>query len=314
MTITRYALVLGFVATLTSTACSNQKPEPLTASSAGQSGYAERYPDQLGNARGGFVEQESAAQRVMAEFSTYPDELDEPGWDHVGTVVERADEAGRSSAYVDQLRQNDAVVQFFSEEEQELNNAVGGAVVYAAKQKGVDADGLGGAATGALKRSVQKQLEERARERNEAHRYIEENQDALGKKNVDKLKSQADKISYVSYVVHVAVPQAQQDMQRLVDEGSEVKSTLDRTIEEANAVAADEKRGKADREAAKKRVEAAEAAKARIDEEIQQAQHALTEIEQRQQKLKQDYDAALEALKNKVEEKARAAAESKPAS
>lgn len=307
MMLARKAIVLALSCAGLLSACANQKPEPLTASSANQGGYAERYPDALASVRGGVTDNESTANRVMGEFSTFPDDLDNPSWDHVTTVVERADEAGKSQAYAERLEQNNAVVAFFSEEEREINNAVAGAVTYAAKQKGIDGEGLGGAATGGLKRAVDKRLEERIREYNEAHRYIEDNQEALGKKNVDKLKEQADKLSYVSYIVHVAVPQARLDLERMVDEGSQVKSTLDQTISEGNEVMNDANRAPADKEAAKKRVAEAEAAKAKVDSEVQQAQHVLTEIEQRQTKLQNDYDAALDALKQRIREKASAA-------
>ena len=186
MTFARIVVLLACSAVAVA-GCSNQKPEPLTASSAGESGYAERYPDELAATRGGFTEQEATAQRVIGEFSTFPDELDNPSWPAVTEVVDRADQAGKSQAYVDRLHQNDAVVQFFAEEQRDIDNAVAGAVQYAAKQKNVDAEGLPGAATGALKRSVDKQLEERLRDHNEAHRYIEDNQEALGKKNVETL-------------------------------------------------------------------------------------------------------------------------------
>jgi hypothetical protein len=287
--------------------CSNQKPEPLTASSAGESGYAERYPDELAATRGGFTEQEGSAQRVIGEFSTYPDELDNPSWPGVTQVVERADQAGKSSAYVERLHQNDAVVQFFAEEQKDIDNAVAGAVQYAAKEKNVDAEGLPGAATGALKRSVDKQLEDRLRDHNEAHRYIEDNQEALGKKNVEALKKQADKIAYVSYIVNVSTAETREKLQRLIDEASQVKSTLDDDIEESNKTAADESRGKDDRAAAKKRAEAATAAKAKIDSEIQQAQSVLQDFDNRANKLKTDYQTALDALKQKIDEKASAA-------
>jgi hypothetical protein len=305
MRFARIALLLTFVSALTG--CTNQKPEPLTASSAGESGYAERYPDELAATRGGFTEQEGTAQRVVGEFSTFPDELDNPNWEAVSEVVDRADQAGKSSAYVERLHQNDAVVQFFAEEQRDIDNAVAGAVQYAAKEKNIEAGGMPGAATGALKRSVDKQLEERLRDHNEAHRYIDDNQDALGKKNVEALKKQADKIAYVSYIVNVASAETRDKLERMIAEGSQVKSTLDREISESNEIANDAARGNADREAAKKRGEAATAAKAKIDSELAQAESVQKDLENRVNKLKTDYQAAIDALKKKIDEKAQAA-------
>jgi hypothetical protein len=286
--------------------CNDQKAPPIVASSSGQSGYATRYPDEISASRGRMDELEGKSRQMMQNFSNYPEELKNPSWSHVAKTVELADDAGRSSAYVERLEETEATARFFSDEKAEISRSVAGAASYAAKQKGCQDVDAYGASAHALEKSVEKQLEKRLRERNEAHQYIEDNQEALGKDNLEKLRKQADEISYVSYMTKVGVPQTRERMQTLIDEASGIKSTLDRTIEESKTVEADAKRSNADKAAAKKRRESAEAAKQRVDSEVQQAQHVMEQVEERAKKLSDEYDQALDALKKKIEEKQKA--------
>ena len=86
-------------------ACASQPPpEPEIASAAGEFGYAARYPGQLGATRGELLALENKTGRVIAKFPNYPSELKDPDWSRVLEVVERADQAGRSAAYVARTR------------------------------------------------------------------------------------------------------------------------------------------------------------------------------------------------------------------
>src|SRR6187431_819536 len=97
--------IVAVLVLLAGAACTNEKPEPLTASSASQAGYAERYPESLGAARGRFGEQEAEAKKTGQEFQSYPDALNDPSWPDYLVVVEKADEDGRSAAYVERLKE-----------------------------------------------------------------------------------------------------------------------------------------------------------------------------------------------------------------
>jgi len=286
--------------------CSNQKPAPLYASSASEAGYAERYPDELASARGRFVEHESKSRRMLQSFSTYPDEVRDPSWPVVLEMVNAADTAGRSAAYVRRLEEVEGVARFFDDEKEEISKNVAGAAQYAAKQKGcTDVDAYGGASR-ALEKSVEKQLEKRLREHNDAQRVIDDNPEALKKENLEKLRKQADDIAYVSYMTHVGVAQSKERMEALVAEASDVQKTLDRTIEQSQKAEADANRPAGDKAAAQKRGEAAAAAKQRIESELQQAEHTLKELEQRTKQLQDEYDQALKTLREKLEEKSKA--------
>src|SRR5262245_11072800 len=96
------SLLLG----LSGLACTNQKPAPLYGSSSGESGYAARYPEALASARGRIAEHESKARRQLQAFATYADELKEPtSYKDVLTVVDLADGAGKSAAYVERRQE-----------------------------------------------------------------------------------------------------------------------------------------------------------------------------------------------------------------
>ncbi|MFC1642116.1 hypothetical protein ACFL5O_05425 [Myxococcota bacterium] len=279
--------------------------EPQVASGAGETGYASRYPTELGAARGGLQTHESDLKMLTGKFPSYPNELQDPSWPHVLGVVERADRAGRAQTYVQRAGESRVVERFFEEEKPELTRKVGGAAQYAAAQKGCkDADAYSAAAY-ALDKSVKKQLQERLRERNEAHLYLEDNQEALGKKNLPNLEKQADEIAYSSYIAHVASVEVKVRLKAMLAQDQEVRATLDRTISETQSVASDPNRSEADRKAAQKRLEAAQAGKQGLDTEVQQADRVLKNIDERIRVMQEAYSQALESLHEAIGSKSR---------
>jgi len=283
-------------------ACQKQENTALTTPSSGEGAYATRYPDELARVKNRFAEREGQARRTLGTFASYPDELDKPSWPDVVAVYKAADAAGHGDEYVTRLHETTTVQSFFTEEKDELNKKVGGAAQYTAKQKGCTAE-LYGPTAAALDKTVEKQLEKRLRERNEAHHYIDDHEDALGKPNREKLEKQADDISLTSYLVKVGGAEAKRELSELVARADEVKKTLDRTIEEAKQKAADAKASEGDKKKATARAEAAEKAKARVDSEASEAQKLLDEIDKRNQTLADEYEKAFDALVKKAEGK-----------
>src|SRR3954469_14605043 len=251
-----------------SSACTTQ-PAPAFASSANESGYAERYPTALLGGRTEFASDETRARAIFADFPKYPAALTNPDGEQVSAVVSRADAAGKSGAYARQMEEQSHVSRFFSEEKDGLNQKVGGAAQYAAKQKECTVD-VSSPAIGALDHGVDKALEDRLREHSEAQRYIEDHQDALGKANVEKLQKQADDITLASYLVHVRVKQLKLELSDLIAESSDVKKTLARSDADAQAVLADSAAGKPAKATAQKRADAAKKASTGLDIEIEQ--------------------------------------------
>jgi len=285
---------IALLATALLSACTTQ-PAPAFASAANESSYAERYPSALLGARTEFAADETRAREIIADFPKYPAALTAPDGERVSEVVTRADAAGKSGAYGRQMEEQQHVSRFFNEEKEGLNQKVGGAAQYVAKQKECQVD-VASPAIGALDRGVDKAMEDRLRDHDEAHRYIEDHQDALGKANLEKLQKQADDITLASYLVHVRVKQLKLELSQLIAESSDVKTTLGRSDREAQAVLADSAASKPAKATAQKRVDAAKKATDGLDIEIEQAKRAVQEMDARSDKLDKDYSAALDAL------------------
>jgi chromosome segregation ATPase len=299
----RLVTLLALAACLGIAACQDQKKPSIVAPSTDQAGYASSYPEKLDGARAKMNERESTARSKLGTFGGYPDELDKPSWQEVDKLYDLADSAGKSSEYVESIHEAETVAGFFEDEKQEISKKVAGAAAHAAKQKGCDKVEAYGPASHALEKSVEKQLEERLRKRNEAHRYLEAHEEPLGKNNRPKLEKQVDEISFTSYVVNVGVEEEKEKLQRLVSEGNDVKTTLDRVIQENKAIVDDPNAKESQKNAAQKEIEAAEKAKQKIDQEIEQTQGVLKEIDNRIKTLREEYKKAFDELKKKVDDK-----------
>jgi hypothetical protein len=285
--------------------CSKQ-PRPLTASSAGQGAYALGYVDSLSAARSQMAAMESQVDTAGADFAKYPDALSAPGWADVKAVYLAADEAGRTSSYVEEVQREQVVAQFYIDEKDELNRRVGGAAQYAAKQKKECDVELSGPTSYALGKAFEERIRDRTRSHNEAFLYIGEHEDTLGKKNRPKLEDQSDAIAQTSYFVHVASAELRERMQRQVGESSDVDHTLQRVAEEAHRVATDPKTPPPQRTRAMTREQAAIALRQRLAPEVNEAKKLTADMEKRIAALRDKYDAAFTALRKDVEKRASA--------
>jgi hypothetical protein len=219
--------------------------------------------------------------------------------------VKKADEAGKGADYAAGMGESQAVRTFYTEEKDTIRQKVGGSAEHAAKEKQCDVE-LYGPIGGALDRSVEQQLEERLHERSVAHRYIEDNQDAIGKPNVEKLEKQADQIALTSYIVNVRLPSTQREIEARLADASDVKTTLERTQEESKAVLDNPNASKNAKELAQKRADAARSAHASIDSEVEQAKKLGEELEQRTKAAQDQYTKARDALIEAIDAKAKA--------
>lgn len=298
----------AFVAGVLGMAC-QQTPAPRYGSSAGEPAYAERYPASLSGARASYIEDEKLAREKSAAFASLPAELKSPNWAEVGAVIELADAAGKNADYAEGALEFRRLNRFYAEEKQGLVQKIGGSVNYTAKEKRCDADFYGTVA-GSMDRSMEKVFEERLRSHNAAQRYIEDHAETLGTANVPKLAARADDIALASFIVHVQLPGAKQELDALLAEADEVKRTLERQQSEAQAVITNPQASAAAKKLAKERAEAASSARMGLDGAISGAEQSSKELEQRVETLRADYQRALDALKDAV---AREAASAPPA-
>ncbi len=285
-------------------ACTKQE-RPLTASSADQGSYALHYADSLSSSRSELATIEKQTDSAQSDFAKYPDALSNPSWPDVLAVYQRADEAGKSASYVEELERARAVTQFYVEEKDEFNRRVGGAAQYAVKQKECDVE-----VTGPVSYSISKAFEERVRDRlrdhSDAFLYIDEHEDALGKKNRSKLEDQSDAIAQMSYLVHVRIVELRDRLARQSAEASDVEHTLQKIADEAHAAAADTKLSAAKRAKETQREQAALSAKARVEPEVTEAKKLSEEFDKRISAVQDKYEDALKALEKDVEKRGEA--------
>ena len=292
---------------LGSLGCSKQPP-PLTAPSGGQPSYAEQYPARLNTLRTRFAADEAKVQAALPQLEPAAQKLGNADPATVKQLFQLADAEGKSSAYADQALEAETVSRFWDEEKQPLHQKIGGAVSYAGKQKECSkecGDDLGGVAAGASDRAVEKQLEERQQRIGELHRFVEDHEDELGKPNTDAAEKQAGAIAELSHLTHVRLELYRRELEGTLTEASDVRSTLERTEKESNAVLSDANASKSKKALAQKRQASAAAARAALDSEVDQAKRALTDMEQREKKLVSDYDKAFESLTASLDQKAK---------
>ena len=87
-------------------------------------------------------------------------------------------------------------------------------------------------------------------------------------------------------------------------EAGEVGSTLERVQKESDETLADPKASKGRKALAEKRKASAASARAALDTEVEQAQRAIEDMKQRQQKAADDYEKAFDALTASLEARA----------
>jgi hypothetical protein len=272
------------------------KREPEIASSAGDASYAVAYPTELSAMASGIEEHRREITKLTGGFAAYPDQLKDAPKAQVLQIIERADEAGRGSAYVERAKQMDQVTSFFDAEKEEINKKVGGSAQYVAKQKGCDVDVYGTVAK-SLKDSVDKQVEKRQRDRNEAQLIIERYRVSLGKPNAAALEKQADEISRASYYANVELVERKNRLTQMAGEADRVKKTADQFIERERAFQAEPGRTDPEKKASDERITAMNQSKAALDTAAAQAKSQLADIDNKIKASQKEYADALAALK-----------------
>lgn len=287
--------------------CSKQ-PAPLTAPSGDKPSYAEQYPARLGSLRSRFATDEAKVKAALPQLEPAAQKLEKSDPETLKQLFELADDEGKSMAYADQALEAETVSRFWDEEKQPLHQKIGGAVVYASKQKECSkecGDDLGGVAAGASDRAVEKQLEERQQRQGELHRFVEDHEEELTKPNLDPAEKQANAIAQLSHIVHVRLELYRRELEGNISVASDVKSTLERVEKESDEVLADAKASKSKKALAEKRKQSAASARAALDGEVQQAKQELKDMEQREKQLAADYEKAFDALTDGLSKRAK---------
>jgi Tfp pilus assembly protein PilW len=285
-------------------ACGAPKPEVEIASSAGEAGYAAAYPERFAEADKGLDATAAEARTGMAELAGFPAQISDSDWNVVRGAYERADTAGRGRAYAEGIAEDRAVRAFFDDERDDLGRRITGAVnsTVAKEVSDVEID-VSGTVAFALKDGVSKRLEKRLDGTNEAQLYLERQGKAVGKKDVDMLTEQINKISRVCFSVYVTYAEQRVRLARMRAEAKDVADTLDAEIESEGARCNDPALEKDDKKACEQRVADLMTSRASLD----QVTGAYTRTEDgmlaEQDKLMKEYKEALGALLDAVETK-----------
>ena len=286
--------------------CANQDNNrpPEAASAASQSRFAEDYPEALDKESKGFDDDLGGVEKTSSSMPAYADELSDPtDYDRAMDVIEAADQAGRSEPYVEAARKRDAIVAFFEDDDGAVNKKIAGAIAYAAEQQGCK--NMGGA-SGAFKRTIDKELEQQMRDANEAHVLIDRYEDELGKPNAEKLRKQADDIAEASYTAFIELPTRKYQLERMIAEGSDARATLDREIGDEKKTIDDPKASADSKKRAETRIADLEEKKRALDEKLEAARERQKQLEQDVKTAQESYQRALDDLLDAIDAKARA--------
>ncbi|MCP4600998.1 MAG: hypothetical protein GY847_10815 [Proteobacteria bacterium] len=285
--------------------CSKHKPEPEIASSASLSGYAIDYPSELQELTERYDQRALKASEIFTLFPSFTDELADPDWAQVLDVHERADEAGRSRVYVEQMQETDYISAFIKEEKDEITRRIVGAVKSQEKKAECPCEIEAHAKVPfAFKDSVNKQIEKRAKRHSDAHRLIERYKITLKKKNSKILKKQADTITEASYIVFVELSVLWAEIDRRVAEARRVRRTLEDAIEAEQLFVDHPETPKAEKKASEKRIAELKEAKDSIDAIVAAASELVSEGETEIPKIRQEYEEAFDMLCNTISDKA----------
>jgi hypothetical protein len=286
-------------------ACSQPKPEPELASSANHGHYARDYPEDLNALVMDFSTRRAEARKLLADFPNVPGKLKDPSWAHVLEIVQRADEDGKSYAYVGRLKRVEGARLFFEAEKDEINKKVVGSVSYVAKKKSCD-ESIAGAAPPALKDAVEKQLDKELHDASEAQQLIERYRGELGKENAAALEKIADDVSRASYLVRIEIVEDKVRLTRMVTEADQVRKTADDAILAERAYQSSYKKiTDAEKKASDQRIADLQKAKASIDAAVKQSENLVPTMDDEIKKIQKEHDDALDALVSKLKEKVR---------
>lgn len=279
--------------------CSGGAAKSPLPSAADQASYASKYPAELDRLSKDLQQNEQDARAIMASWDSAPGELAGAKDLDLKGLVAKADRAGKSEGYANERKSYDAVRAFHHDEQGEIGKKVFGYVDFASKGKCQGAENLGGAAVAGVKEGVDKSLERRIREANEATVFLDDEK-GLDKPTADKLAKRLDDVAYASYLVHVAIVDTKAALAQRYGEASQVRGTLDQAVKDQKARAEDASRPEPARKASAKRAEELGQARASIDGLAERAKVGLDQADARIQQLTKDYDAKLAELGQKL--------------
>lgn len=281
--------------------CDNQNAKSPYDVSVDQESSALGVPSKVDRTAKRIGTDESETKSTAEKMPTMADKLSETDWAIVADIVEASDKAGKDGAYAAEMRELNVVRGFYDEEKDDIHRKVNGAVNYMAKN--CSSDG-GISVAGPMNTAMDERVDERLKNANDAFLIIDRNRDALGKKNIPALEDMAKQIAKASYVVHVEMPEAQQELEGAKAAASDAKDALKKMIDTENEPPKEGSKPSPEAEKAKKdRIKKAEEKMKAAEAAEQAAAKQLENLEQRTADLEKAYDDGLSKLKDAISAK-----------
>jgi hypothetical protein len=281
--------------------CGGRQMRPTIESSASAAHYALDYPAALEASRKQLADDKTRATELtnqirerQVKVAADPKLLVE--------IVERADRAGRSRAFVTAQREARAFRAFWEQERGAIAARVSAATQKQISEANCQQVDVSAGTSHALREGFERQLEKRVREHDDAQELIERERSALGPAGVNELSKFADEIAYASYLVNVALIDDKDLIEQQLGDRRDVEHTLSQGAAEerrrAQALKSKEERKQSEDRAAEldKSRSAIATAAANAEAETREIEHS---IEQARTDYQLAFDAARERLRTR---------------
>jgi hypothetical protein len=271
-------------------------------SSAKQTSYVLSYADHVTNRTSLLADDKTDAQRITTELPKRSESV-KPDADPeiLLEIVKLSDEAGKGQAFKDARDHDLAVRGFFDDERGPLTSRITNATQKQLAEGGVQNADVGNTVSFALRDGVDKQLEKRLREVNDAHLLIERHKGSLGASNVAAVQKLADDVAVASYLSHIALLEDKNELSRLIHERSSVESTINDAIEAEKSFQSEKARNDAERRASEQRVSELTKSRDAIPQAVTNAETASQNLDKAVEQARKDYEDALKNLESQIE-------------
>ncbi len=297
---TRSAFVLALGLGLSLAACAQKGPEPQLASSATQPSHAAAYGDELEHVSGRIQARSERARAIFSGFFGYGKALKAPKETWVLQVYDRADAAGRSSAYAARRHEVESAAGFFDKEGDDIARKAGGAADFAVKKAKCENVNAGGAVVATLKDSYDDKLHDRLKDGNDAMTLIDRYRETMGKEDAAALEKQADEIASASFVVSVGLIEDRTEFRRLLAEASDVAKTADQYIADEKTFQGEAGRTDAEKKASEARITEMTKARSRIQPAVEAAKPMDGKLDKDIETIQKEYADAFKELRNQT--------------
>jgi hypothetical protein len=290
---------------LSAAACTQPEKGPVVASSSAQPAWAATYADDLQDAAKKLDADRAQARDLDQGLALRANDVKTPtDSGALLAIVKRADEAGRSQAYVEEADRERSVREFWADERGGIVGRAAGAaksVVGDAKCEG--SPDPSGQVAYAVKDGVEKAMEKRLRAKNDAQVLVERYKTALGAPNADAAKKLADDVALASYLANVALVADRNRVRALLDARQAADDTLQRAIADERAFQQDKGRTDAERKASDDRIAQYQKAQQGIGGAVVNADVSMKNVDESIKQAQSDHEAALRSLEEAIRSK-----------